>query len=258
MTTIERAEAALAEVERIVRDVGSSERLHGVADPIAHGVAEPIARFAGARRAAWQLRRAAAEAEGRRRAPRGLVLAVRSIGLAWAAVMLSTLVIAIATRASARRTSLATRPDDDEIRLRTVLGPMAFTSRATALRGGSLECWYGGGFVDLREATLDPAGAVLRVRAIFGGGQLIVPAAWRVTARVRGVGGLKDLRPATELATDAPHLMIEGIAVFGGFTVQPDLPADQAASLEEAVAKAWPGDAEIAAPGALADASPAG
>ena len=233
MTTMERAEGTVKELERMAREAVRSERLHEVA--------EPIAQFAASRRPSWPVRRepAAAAIDRGPRAPHGLVVALRAAGWAWAALMLSTLTIAIATRASARRTSIATQPDDDEIRLRTVLGPMAFRSRATALRGGTLECWYGGGFVDLREATLDPAGAVLRVRAIFGGGQIIVPATWRVTTRVRGVGGATDTRKSVDVAEDAPQLRIEGVAIFGGFAVQSELPDAQAAEVEAAVRRTW-------------------
>ena len=148
--------------------------------------------------------------------------------------MLSTLTVALLSRSSTRRLP-AVDPEANEIRIRTDLGPLAFTSRASAFRGGVIDCWYGGGFVDLREATLDPAGAVLRVRAVFGGGQIIVPEGWRVALRVRGIGGMTDLRPAAERAEDAPLLTVEGIALFGGFSVESTLSPKTRADLEKAV-----------------------
>ncbi len=48
--------------------------------------------------------------------------------------------------------------------------------------------------LDLRDATLAPEGATLRVRAIFAGAQIIVPADWKVVSRVGGMGGLTDMR----------------------------------------------------------------
>ena len=56
-------------------------------------------------------------------------------------------------------------------------------------------------------------------------------------ARVRGIGGLRDVRPAADLPLDAPHLTITGLALFGGFAVQAELPP-HADELVEAVARA--------------------
>ena len=115
-------------------------------------------------------------------------------------------------------------PDADEVRLAAIFEPMSFRSTATAFRGGSVDCWYGGGVIDLRDAILDPAGARLQVRAIFGGAQIVVPDTWRVSSRVVGIGGLGDGRPPVEPDDGAPHLTIEGVAIFGGFGVTSELP----------------------------------
>ena len=95
------------------------------------------------------------------------------------------------------------------------------------LRGGTLECWYGGGVLDLRDAVLAPEGATLRVRAVFGGGQVLVPADWRVV-RVRGMGGIGDTRPAKGYKAGAPELVIEGMAIAGGFAVTSELAEGEA------------------------------
>ena len=119
-----------------------------------------------------------------------------------------------------RRVASVGAPDDDEIALAAILGPVEFESHARAFRGGSMLMWFGGGDVDLRGASLDPVGARLLVRTLFGGGRIIVPESWNVDLRVRAVfGGSTDLRPAVERAPDAPTLVIDGWAVFGGFAV---------------------------------------
>ncbi len=82
----------------------------------------------------------------------------------------------------------------DEVELAAIFGPLSFRSTSSAFRGGLLEAWYGGGILDLRDATLAPEGATLRVRAIFGGVQVLVPADWKVISRVSGMGGLTDIR----------------------------------------------------------------
>jgi hypothetical protein len=117
-------------------------------------------------------------------------------------------------------------PDSDDVALVAILGPLAFRSRATAFRGGTLDCIYGGGVLDLREATLAPEGAHLQVRAFFGGGQILVPETWQVETRVMGLGGIGDARPKIERPMDAPRLTVEGIAILGGFGVASDIPEE--------------------------------
>jgi hypothetical protein len=114
-------------------------------------------------------------------------------------------------------------PDDDEVALVAILEPLEFVSLARAFRGGSLMCWFGGGDVDLRGATLDPAGARLSVTAIFGGGRILVPAGWQVTHRVVSIfGGVGDTRSEAEHEADAPTLVLDGVALFGGFAIHSD------------------------------------
>jgi hypothetical protein len=144
----------------------------------------------------------------------------------------------IAARQAQRRIVPIDDPEADEIRLAAIFAPVSFKSTAASFRGGSVDCWYGGGVIDLRGATLDPAGARLDVKAVFGGAQILVPESWRVTARVLGIGGIGDARPGIERAEDAPHLTIEGTAIFGGFGVAYEMPEEATRGLEEAVAKA--------------------
>ena len=128
-------------------------------------------------------------------------------------------------------------PEANDVRLAAIFEPISFRSTATGFRGGTLDCWYGGGVVDLRKAVLDPAGASLEVKARFGGAQILVPDSWQITTRVTGIGGAADARPRIERA-GAPHLTIQGTAFFGGFGVASDLPEVAAQGLEDAVAKA--------------------
>ncbi len=112
--------------------------------------------------------------------------------------------------------------DADEVALVAVFGPLDFASTSQAFRGGTVECWYGGGVIDLRGAELYDGLARLQVRAVFGGGQILVPDSWRVTVHVVGVGGVQDSRPVTSGAFGdeaAPELVIDGFVVFGGFGV---------------------------------------
>jgi hypothetical protein len=142
---------------------------------------------------------------------------IRRILLAFVAIMG---IAAIAAVVAKRTVVSAGGADSDEIELAAIFDSVDLESQATSFRGGSLLCWFGGGTVDLRGATLDPAGAHLTVRAIFGGGLLVVPDDWQVDLRVIGImGGVGDGRDVRGRPADAPRLIVDGFAFFGGFGI---------------------------------------
>jgi hypothetical protein len=159
----------------------------------------------------------------------------RLFTLFWTGLVLSMVLGAIGALIARQRVVPAPAPEADEIELLATFEPMHFQSRSTAFRGGKIECWYGGGVVDLRDAVLDPGGARLEVRAVFGGGQVIVPESWTVSTSVKGIGGVGDTRPAATRDPDAPHLSIEGMALFGGFAVMSEVPEDELRGLDEQI-----------------------
>ncbi|MCJ7709797.1 MAG: cell wall-active antibiotics response protein [Chloroflexi bacterium] len=128
------------------------------------------------------------------------------------------------------RAAVPQEPDADEIDLVATFGPLEYVSTATSFRGGSVTTWFGGGTVDLRGATLDPAGATLRASALFGGGNLIVPDDWRVETKLVGIGGAGDSRPDGNPAEGAPTLRLEGTALFGGWGVTTEPPGEELVS----------------------------
>jgi hypothetical protein len=161
----------------------------------------------------------------------------RLIALSTGGLALASVAGMFAAHAAKRRIEPVDAPDADEVRLVAIFEPLSFRSTATHLRGGTIDCWYGGGVIDLRGAVLDPGGAHLQVRAIFGGAQIVVPATWRVTSSVAGIGGLGDGRPHIDLETNAPHLTIDGLVIFGGFGVTSELSEEDVRKLDETVAR---------------------
>jgi hypothetical protein len=134
------------------------------------------------------------------------------------------MVAAAATAMNLKRSLVPTTDESaDEIVAVAIFGPLEFHSTSRNFRGGRLECWYGGGVLDLRDATLAPEGATLQVRAVFGGGQILVPADWKVVSTVSGMGGLQDIRDPKGYAADGPELVIEGVLIAGGFAVSSEL-----------------------------------
>ncbi len=128
------------------------------------------------------------------------------------------------------RDSTQPEPDADEIDLVATFGPLEYRSSAGAFRGGSVTTWFGGGTLDLRGATLAPEGATLRVNALFGGGNLIVPADWRVETRLIGIGGAGDGRPDGNPPVGAPTIRREGTTVFGGWGITQEAPGTELAT----------------------------
>ena len=150
-----------------------------------------------------------------------------------------TIAIGAAVAAASRKRDIVPLDDEDanEVRLVAIFSPVAFHSTASAFRGGTLDCWYGGGIIDLRDATLDSAGAHLEVKAVFGGAQIIVPRDWRVEIDGNGVGGARDVRPSRDLPVTAPLLTITSFVLFGGIGVSSDIPKEALESVRAEMLK---------------------
>ena len=149
-----------------------------------------------------------------------LMRAVSLVLFAWFVFMIGSVIYA-ATR---RREAVPQDPAADEVDLVATFGPLEFHSESGAFKGGTVTTWFGGGTLDLRDATLDPAGATIQTSALFGGGNLIVPEAWNVETRIVGIGGAGDDRPNVERPADAPVLRLEGTAIFGGWGITSEPP----------------------------------
>ena len=110
----------------------------------------------------------------------------------------------------------------DLIDLAAIYDSRELDSRAAAFRGGRVLAWYGAARLDLRDATIDPDGAHLRLRSIYGGLEVIVPPTWRVAVASRGIfdgsADMTDARP-DEVADERPVLAIDSLAIFGGVTI---------------------------------------
>jgi hypothetical protein len=113
----------------------------------------------------------------------------------------------------------------DEINLVAIFDGVDVTSRAASFRGGNVLAWYGRGDLDLRGATLDPAGARLRARSIFGGLRILVPVSWRVEVHSVAVfGGVGNSTDPSKADPASPTLTIDALSAFGGLAIvnEPD------------------------------------
>jgi hypothetical protein len=149
-----------------------------------------------------------------------LMRALSLLLLGWFAFVAVAAILA----AMKRRTAETPDPKADEVDLVANFGPLEFHSESGAFKGGTVTTWFGGGVLDLRDATLDPGGATLRTSTLFGGGNLVVPETWNVETKVVGLGGVGDGRPKVERPADAPTLRLEGTAIFGGWGITSEAP----------------------------------
>jgi hypothetical protein len=136
-----------------------------------------------------------------------------------------------AAAAAVAKQVLPSRGDagSDELGLFAIFDGIDLKSTAPAFRGGSAFAWFGGINLDLREATL-AEDAHLSVGALFGGVAVQVPPGWRVETDVRALSGGVDVARGESDDPDAPLLVIDGVAAFGGVAVRrkvkPDPPGE--------------------------------
>jgi Cell wall-active antibiotics response 4TMS YvqF len=145
---------------------------------------------------------------------------IRLLGLAFLAGLIIPPIAALVTKYrlgdQGRGTFL---PEANDLDTALIFDGGEYTSTAPSFTGGELLTWYGGGRLDLRGATLAADGADLRIRAIFGGVQIIVPSTWRIESESTSIfGGVADQTDAPEDPA-APVLRVTTMAVFGGVAI---------------------------------------
>jgi predicted membrane protein len=111
--------------------------------------------------------------------------------------------------------------DTDEFQIAAFCGGKKFHSFAKKLRKGTVITSMGGIDLDLRDATLDPEGAELELKATMGGVQVTVPEDWAVDVDAENHAGGFDIRvtPEDQLPADAPRLHIHAVTRMGGGVV---------------------------------------
>jgi len=90
-------------------------------------------------------------------------------------------------------------------------------------KGADLTAVFGGGGLDLRNATMSVDEAVVNVNAVFGGFEIRVPETWLVDVHVAGIfGGHEDKthQPDPRLVPNPKRLIIRGATIFGGLGVK--------------------------------------
>lgn len=102
----------------------------------------------------------------------------------------------------------------------TVFSGSELVSRSASFRGGNLTALFGGVELDLRDAQLASPNA-LDVFAAFGAVEITVPHGWHVVMKGLPLfGGFENATTKEDVGPEAPTLVVNGTALFGGIEVK--------------------------------------
>jgi len=111
--------------------------------------------------------------------------------------------------------------DQDRLNRQFTCAGAQLRIESQAWKGGEIGVTAGGVELDLRQARLDPEGAVLTLRVLMGGVDIRVPDTWNVQSEVVPLfGGTDDSTRSTQGVSTAPRLRITGTVTLGGVNIQ--------------------------------------
>ena len=125
-------------------------------------------------------------------------------------------------RAGRQGVSMPTSFNANALQTVAIFGGIERKIEGTLFQGGNVTAVFGGFKIDITRATMEGDEIVMNVNAIFGGGEIIAPEAWRVSVEGAGIfGGYVDKTryvPRPELGVKTLH--VRGVALFGGIEVK--------------------------------------
>ena len=123
------------------------------------------------------------------------------------------------SRASKRDRGEQAADSSSNVQSNAILGGIKGTVNSQDFQGGELTAILGGCEIDLREASISEAEAVLDTFALCGGIKLRVPDDWSVI--VRGISLLGEFADKTRPPKTAPEkrLIVKGTAIMGGVEI---------------------------------------
>jgi predicted membrane protein len=134
------------------------------------------------------------------------------------AVLLVLAVVANSSNTIAQNESDAEGAGEGDFKELAVMGGVQRKNVSSDFRGGEATAVMGGIELDLRDASMERAEAVLDISTVMGGVKIRVPETWTVVSRVNTVmGGFKD---ETRKPRNEEHrLIVKGTLLMGGLKV---------------------------------------
>jgi predicted membrane protein len=94
-------------------------------------------------------------------------------------------------------------------------------STSKQFTGADLTAVFGGAELDLRDAAVEDPPAHVSANVLFGGVEVVVPREWNVQLDVIPLfGGAADDRPRREEEHEGVDLVVSGLVLFGGVSVE--------------------------------------
>ncbi len=94
-------------------------------------------------------------------------------------------------------------------------------TRTGPFAGGTVTAVFGDIRLDLRHATLDPAGTTVQITTVFGDLDLEVPDTWKIQVTGPELLGDVNLRAAHDPPDTAPVLQLRVVTIFGDIDIHP-------------------------------------
>lgn len=110
---------------------------------------------------------------------------------------------------------------EDRVNATVFFGGIHRRINSDSFEGGRISATFGGVELDLRDARIKGPNAMLQVDVLLGGVEIRIPDTWLVEVHGSPVlGGFDDRTHKPADVANAPRLIIQGSATFGGVSVR--------------------------------------
>ncbi|MFB6071912.1 MAG: LiaI-LiaF-like domain-containing protein [Halobacterium sp.] len=144
----------------------------------------------------------------------------QQIGTWWPLFVVLFGVLYLVNRERRTRGVSVSETDAGEVSLVSLFSGTQRRVTGSGFRGGEVVAVFGGGELDLRDAEVSDPAASVECLVAFGGAEIQVPEDWTVDLDVPSLfGGSEDKRPPSGVDGDV-DLVVTGLALFGGVSVE--------------------------------------
>jgi hypothetical protein len=135
-------------------------------------------------------------------------------------VLLLNVLLVVAAQVAKRMLPAYGDEDSDVFAAVAAMDGAEVVNKSDSFRAGSGSAVMGGMTIDLAEAEISTS-ATLELTAVAGGIDVTVPANWRVEmTSTMFAGGAENLTDPDAVGDDAPLLLVDARAYFGGVAIR--------------------------------------